>query len=98
MTITETFDIILADSPEWMRYALCADADPELFFPEPGRGTEPAEGEAIRICRRCPVRADCLRHAMKTGDRFAIMGGKTPRQRTRIRKRMSLGRRKPGLL
>ncbi len=36
--------------------ALCAQTDPELFFPEPRGSAEPA----LRICRRCPVRALCL--------------------------------------
>lgn len=36
--------------------ALCAQTDPELFFPEPRGSAEPA----LRICRRCPVREVCL--------------------------------------
>lgn len=70
----------------WMRRALCADADPDLFYPEPGDVT--ARETAIRICNHCPVKLTCLRWALETGDRFAILGGKTAQQRTYILKRL----------
>src|SRR5829696_4347624 len=36
--------------------ALCAQVDPELFFPEWGGNAEPAKA----VCARCPVTALCL--------------------------------------
>jgi hypothetical protein len=40
---------------------------------------------ARRVCRRCPVRAECLLAAMETDDQHGIWGGLTPYQRTRIK-------------
>lgn len=36
--------------------ALCAQVDPELFFPEKGQPSAPAKA----VCTRCPVAALCL--------------------------------------
>jgi WhiB family transcriptional regulator, redox-sensing transcriptional regulator len=48
---------------DWTRFSACQYTDPELFFAE---GSDAAEvtDVARRICLSCPVRADCLRHAL----------------------------------
>ena len=76
--IAETLEFLSAHSPPWMRWALCRDADPELFHPEPNKYTGPRVDEAKRICRHCPVRPACLRWAFETGDKWAILGGRPP--------------------
>lgn len=40
--------------------ALCAETDPELFFPERGG----AVNDAKRVCRSCPAALACLQYAM----------------------------------
>jgi WhiB family transcriptional regulator, redox-sensing transcriptional regulator len=45
-------------SYEWMEQALCAQSDPDLWFPEKG-GTS---AEARRICEGCPVLMECIAH------------------------------------
>lgn len=72
----------------WMLKAACVNVDPELFYPRAGQQacTSEQTQEAIAVCRRCPVIYDCLRWAFETGDKYAILGGKTPNQRTRIRR------------
>ncbi|MDQ3885564.1 MAG: WhiB family transcriptional regulator [Actinomycetota bacterium] len=40
--------------PAWVADALCAEVDPELWYPDKGGSTWPAR----RICQRCPVRPD----------------------------------------
>jgi len=40
--------------------------------------------EARSICDRCPVRFECLEHAMETKERFGMWGGLTPIERRRI--------------
>jgi WhiB family redox-sensing transcriptional regulator len=57
-----------ADERTWMLEAKCLDADPEAFFPEKGGSTR----EAKRICAACPVRSDCLDHALTHDERFFI--------------------------
>ncbi|MCA1694976.1 MAG: WhiB family transcriptional regulator, partial [Actinobacteria bacterium] len=44
------------DPPEWQEQALCAQTDPEAFFPEKGGSTR----EAKRICTGCEVKTECL--------------------------------------
>ena len=50
----------LVGSPWWWFEGLCAQTDPELFFPEKGGSVR----EAKRVCAACPVRAQCLEHAL----------------------------------
>lgn len=68
-----------------MRDAGCADTDPELFYSHPGRAGEAERvREAVEVCRYCKVRGECLSWAFRQDDRFAILGGKTPRERRAI--------------
>jgi len=66
--------------PPWMDQGLCAQADPEAFFPDKGGSTR----EAKAICARCPVAAECLDHALEHQERFGIWGGLSERERRRI--------------
>lgn len=45
----------------WRESALCAQVDPALHFPEPGESYAPAR----RVCRACPVTAECLTWVME---------------------------------
>jgi Transcription factor WhiB. len=67
----------LAAPPEWTASALCAQADPDLWFPD--KGGFPAE--AKRICGRCPVRDECLAQALRDGEKHGIWGGLTYEER-----------------
>ena len=71
-----------ADEPEWQERALCAQTDPEAFFPEKGGSTR----EAKRICSGCEVRAECLEYALAHDERFGIWGGLSERERRRLRR------------
>ena len=66
---------------DWTRDALCAQADPEIFFPDKGQPTRDAKS----ICRRCPVRAECLEWALAHGEQ-GIWGGTSEHERRRLRK------------
>jgi WhiB family redox-sensing transcriptional regulator len=65
----------------WRMYALCAETDPEAFFPDKGGSTR----EAKMVCRGCPVRGDCLEYALANEERFGIWGGLSERERRRVR-------------
>ncbi len=73
---------------QWAEQALCAQADPDAWFPERGgRGL----AAALRICGTCPVRAQCLEYALSGADTWqgissGIWGGTTPVQRRVIRR------------
>ncbi|ASR85352.1 WhiB family transcription factor [Mycobacterium phage Tierra] len=57
----------------WEADALCAQVDPELFFPDKGQSSKPAKA----ICAACPVREVCLDRALASGEQFGIWGGET---------------------
>lgn len=67
----------------WQEQALCAQTDPEAFFPEKGGSTR----EAKRVCLSCDVRSDCLEYALEQDERFGIWGGLSERERRRLKKR-----------
>lgn len=71
------------DHPEWQDRALCAETDPEAFFPEKGGSTR----EAKRICSGCDVRAQCLEYALAHDERFGIWGGLSERERRKLKRR-----------
>lgn len=73
--IVEEIDMGWADS------AACKGEDPNLFHPDRGESTAPAKA----VCAECPVKADCLAHALKH-EQLGIWGGTSERQRRRLRK------------
>jgi WhiB family redox-sensing transcriptional regulator len=70
------------DAEEWMAAGLCAQTDPDAFFPEKGGSTR----EAKAVCRRCPVIDECLTYAIEHDERFGIWGGYSERERRRIKR------------
>jgi WhiB family redox-sensing transcriptional regulator len=65
--------------PEWVEDAACKDLSFEeadaYFFPKGPR----------ELCRRCPVRAECLEQALSEPEEHGIWGGFSPRERLRNR-------------
>ncbi|WP_156628624.1 WhiB family transcriptional regulator [Mycobacterium sp. 1274756.6] len=78
----DLFDGGTATREEWQDQALCAQTDPEAFFPEKGGSTR----EAKKICQRCPVRGECLEYALAHDERFGIWGGLSERERRRLKR------------
>lgn len=70
---------VLPSPPAWMRHGLCAQADPDAWFPEKGQ-KDVARAAAI-VCARCPVRRPCLDYALAIREPHGIWGGTTSRQR-----------------
>lgn len=74
------------DGPlSWQRDALCAQTDPDAFFPEKGGSTREAKG----ICEQCTVRLECLMYSLENDERFGIWGGLSERERRKLRRRAS---------
>ena len=71
------------DALAWQTDSLCAQTDPEAFFPEKGGSTR----DAKKICSSCEVRAHCLEYALENDERFGIWGGLSERERRKLRKR-----------
>jgi WhiB family transcriptional regulator, redox-sensing transcriptional regulator len=67
----------------WQERSLCAQTDPEAFFPEKGGSTR----EAKKVCVGCEVRSECLEYALAHDERFGIWGGLSERERRKLKKR-----------
>jgi len=92
MSFTVAPDIFLrvlipADEMDWRDRALCAEVDPEAFFPEKGGSVRAAK----QVCRGCEVRADCLEYALAHDERFGIWGGFSERERRRMQRALGAG-------
>lgn len=74
----------------WADRALCRHFDPETWFPtgahlyaETDDGHRVSEAKAV--CSRCPVRAECLEHALEHHE-HGTWGGTTYEERKAIRR------------
>jgi len=81
---------------DWKLRGHCTQADPEAWFPDHD-GDNPIKdqtrrdekGKAISakdICRRCPVRNECLQYALDRKESHGIWGGLTTKERNKLRK------------
>ncbi len=76
-----------SDDLEWQGRALCAQTDPEVFFPEKGGST----AQAKAVCRGCEVTAECGEYALAHDERFGIWGGLSERDRRKVKRDNSNG-------
>jgi WhiB family redox-sensing transcriptional regulator len=67
---------------DWACDALCAQTDPEAFFPGRGDSTMVAKS----ICQNCGVKDPCLEYALINDVRYGVWGGLSERQRRRLRR------------
>ena len=71
----------------WQQKALCAQTDPEAFFPEKGGSSR----DGKRVCLSCDVRTECLEYALENDERFGIWGGTSELERRELRRRSRMG-------
>ncbi len=81
MTTTSDRLGVHVDPSPWQDSALCAQADPESFFPE-RHSPKPAKA----ICGKCPVARECLEYALRNDMRYGIWGGLTEHEIEDLRK------------
>jgi WhiB family redox-sensing transcriptional regulator len=67
---------MMAGRWNWRRAARCRTADAESLFVTGAR-----QREARQFCRACPVRTECLAHALDHRIEFGVWGGMTERER-----------------
>ncbi|TDD97685.1 WhiB family transcriptional regulator [Actinomadura rubrisoli] len=72
----------VVDVPAWTERALCAETDPDAFFPEKGESTRAAK----RTCFVCEVRTECLEYALAHDERFGVWGGLSERERRKMKR------------
>lgn len=72
------------DLPDWRKHAACLGQPVDRFFPEDPNCYK----TAVRLCRGCQVRRECLEEALLVpgpSDRFGVFGGMSPPARRRLR-------------
>jgi len=72
---------------EWQLHGACRGQDTELFFhPEGERGPRRANREAAAkaVCASCPVRRECLDHALESGEPYGVWGGLSEGEREEL--------------
>ena len=74
---------VTVDLDGWRQHAACDGLDPDLFFPS--RGDTFGVREAKAVCALCFVREACLEYALDNGEAWGIWGGKSERERRRMR-------------
>ena len=78
---------------DWRHVAACRDEDPELFFPIGNTGPALLQiEEAKSVCRRCPVREDCLQFALESGQDAGVCGGLSEDERRALKRRNARAR------
>lgn len=73
----------MGDQRDWVDGALCAQTDPELWFPSKGESNRPAK----RLCRSCPSLDPCLQWTLDQDEALdGVWGGTTERERRALRR------------
>jgi WhiB family redox-sensing transcriptional regulator len=60
-----------------MEEAACRSSNPDVFYPARGESTEDAKA----ICQQCPVRQECLDHAIEKRELQGVWGALSVRER-----------------
>ncbi len=63
---------------DWRHRARCRSEDPDTLFVQGAQQRDVRE-----VCKACPVRTECLAHALDNRIRFGVWGGMTERERAR---------------
>ncbi|MEV6841613.1 WhiB family transcriptional regulator [Streptomyces sp. NPDC051133] len=70
------------DQATWAAHAVCRTTDPDELFAEGA-----AQNQAKALCTGCPVRTECLAHALDHRIEHGVWGGMTERERRAVLRR-----------
>ncbi|BBC67292.1 hypothetical protein MMRN_41880 [Mycobacterium marinum] len=76
-----TIQLFSTNTKPWMAKAACTQGDPDRFFPETKDKTA-----AKKVCNTCPVRAQCLNHAIEHDESWGIWGGLDEKERRHLQR------------
>ena len=79
---TAFLGIITGRDAAWRLKAACRGTDTSLFFPRKEENTT----MPLEVCGKCEVRVECLEFAYLHNENKGIWGGKTARERARLRR------------
>jgi hypothetical protein len=74
---SDKYSAATPEDESWKELALCAQTDPEAFFPDNGSSVR----DAKRICLSCEVQDLCLNYALSNNESFGVWGGLSERER-----------------
>lgn len=80
--LTAALEDLVGLIPSWTDEAICAQVEPDLWFPHAGENTN----DPKQVCAGCPVRVKCLQHALDNDERWGVWGGLTASERRRLLK------------
>lgn len=86
-TDDEDLDLNAEAPGDWIHLGACQGHDAALFFPE-----RESAAPAKAICKSCAVQQECLEYALRTAQKFGIWGGRSERERRRMRFGINGGR------
>lgn len=66
----------------------CRGVDPKIFYPD----EHTSAAAAKEICKHCPVRQECLEYAVTYREAHGIWGGRSEKERKKIRRANRLQR------
>ena len=86
--ITNQGEVLFGGRIPFLEGALCRDdgVNPDSFFPPPRRHNNDAR-LAKKICSKCPVKLECLDHALTNNEEHGIWGGLGPEERKKLRRK-----------
>lgn len=84
---TEDTATEVAGTTDWRVDAACRPLDSAIFFPDRTAYRNNDVAGAKAVCRRCPVREECLEAAMDGREKIGIWGGLTPLERANLHRR-----------
>ena len=73
---------VLEDRGGWRADAACREHPEVDFFPQDSYGVALAQ----RVCADCPVRLDCLEWALARPELHGVWGGRSERERVKIKR------------
>ncbi len=76
---------VAVNAGEWRAWAVCRTADPDELFVDGA-----AQNRAKALCAGCPVRLECLAHALDRKIEHGVWGGMTERERRALLRRRPL--------
>jgi WhiB family transcriptional regulator, redox-sensing transcriptional regulator len=83
----------VADNWEWQFEGACNGIKTDEFFLEDnmrGKTKRLREVSAVAICNTCPVKQQCLDHALSVPEVYGVWGGMTEEQRHALAKKLGI--------
>ena len=85
LTVQGVVPPLFVPRPAWFDEARCSGLGASLFYVD--TGNKALAYQARAICAECPVRLQCLDHALVNDEYHGIWGGTTWRERKAMRPR-----------